>query len=139
MRSERKVGRSERVVYMRRNCPPRRWPNKILPPDIPRQPEIVWSTGSSWEEIGAAYSKVVDERVDLSLGKSLLSEIVGEAKAPREVTARVLGHAVRRIIDARDEARKKGHTTPGQAELIDQIEPLLKVSCIADLASIPGR
>jgi transglutaminase-like putative cysteine protease/tetratricopeptide (TPR) repeat protein len=47
-----------------------------LPKDIPGQPQVLFSTGASWQSIAQGYAKIVDEKAELKDVQSLVNGLV---------------------------------------------------------------
>jgi tetratricopeptide (TPR) repeat protein len=62
----------------------------FAPSDEPQWPHIVFSTGSSWAEVAAAYARVVDSRIDDEALAEMTRDAIGEATTREEIAARLL-------------------------------------------------
>ncbi len=73
------------------------WPEPLLPPEMPRWPEMVCSTGASWSDVAKRYAEVVDRQIDLDAVRPLVRAEIGDEKDRRAIAAKLLA-AVRRLV-----------------------------------------
>jgi transglutaminase-like putative cysteine protease/Flp pilus assembly protein TadD len=69
----------------------------FLPPDVPRMPEIRFSTGPSWAAMAAEYSKIVDSRANPLAVQELVGQLIAGKKSVAEKEAAILDYVDREV------------------------------------------
>lgn len=68
-----------------------------LPANDPMYPQLSYSTGASWQAVGAAYAKIVDEHADVASVKDTVSRIIAGKKSLAEKEAAILDYVGREV------------------------------------------
>ncbi len=61
-----------------------------IPGDVSRWPNVAFTAGRSWSEVGARYGEIVDRQIATSELAALVREAVGDAKERDKIAARLL-------------------------------------------------
>ncbi|KAA6459698.1 DUF3857 domain-containing protein [Acidobacteria bacterium AB60] len=69
----------------------------FLPTEATRFPQINYSTGVSWQNLAAQYSKIVDERADTSAVKSVVDEVIAGKTTIADKEAALLDYVDREV------------------------------------------
>jgi len=73
------------------------FPEPHLPPDVPRFPQIVFSTGESWAAVAAGYAELVEPQLKTEEVEGLVRETLGGEKDRRKVAALLLKKVQQRV------------------------------------------
>lgn len=90
-------GSMVRLVFERKDVPPADGVEHLAPPDVPRQPRIVISTGKSWGDIAQAYARLVDAQIDTKDVEPLVRTTL-QGQPDKAARAALLLAAVRRQV-----------------------------------------
>ena len=71
--------------------------DSFLPPDATRFAQINYSTGTSWQNLAAEYSKIVDQRADTSTVKSVVDELIAGKTTTADKEAALLDYLDREV------------------------------------------
>ena len=71
--------------------------DSFLPPDATRFPQVNYSTGASWQNLAAEYSKIVDARADASAVKSVVDEVIAGKTTTADKEAALLDYVDREV------------------------------------------
>jgi tetratricopeptide (TPR) repeat protein len=61
-----------------------------MPGDVPRWPNVAFTTGEGWAEVAARYGEIVESRIAQGDMKSLVKETVGDTTEPGIIAAKLL-------------------------------------------------
>ncbi|MGO9113195.1 MAG: DUF3857 domain-containing protein [Thermoguttaceae bacterium] len=62
----------------------------FTPPEVPLFPEVVFSTGKSWNDVAVGYEALVEQQMDLEAVRALARETVGQGASREQAAARLL-------------------------------------------------
>lgn len=68
-----------------------------LPPDVPVQPELHYSTGASWQAVATAYAKIVDAHADVTAVQDTVNRLVAGKNSVVEKEAAILDYLDREV------------------------------------------
>jgi transglutaminase-like putative cysteine protease/Flp pilus assembly protein TadD len=68
-----------------------------LPPDVPRYPEIRYSTGASWQAIAAEYAKIVDAHTAPAAVQPIVDKLTAGKKSVADKEAAILDYLDREV------------------------------------------
>lgn len=81
-----------RLVFEARPDKPLKLPDIefFAPPEIPLFPQVVFSTGKSWQDVAGGYEALVEKQMDLEAVRALAREAVGQGASREQAAARLL-------------------------------------------------
>ena len=62
----------------------------FLPPDIPRWPEVIFSTGKSWQDVASQYNQILDQQIRVAEVQSFVSRAKTAGKNRYDTIAALL-------------------------------------------------
>jgi tetratricopeptide (TPR) repeat protein/transglutaminase-like putative cysteine protease len=68
-----------------------------LPPDVATYPEIVFSTGPSWQGMAAEYSKIVDSRANAAPVQAIVTQLIAGKRGIAEKETAILDYLDREV------------------------------------------
>jgi transglutaminase-like putative cysteine protease/Flp pilus assembly protein TadD len=68
-----------------------------LPSDVPAYPNVIFSTGNSWQDLAAEYGKIVDRQIASADLKSLVARIIAGKNSRDEKTSAILQYLDREV------------------------------------------
>ena len=95
-RSSQQEGR-KRLAFQKTDVKQLKWYETNLPPESPPWPEVIFSTGESWNKVASGYSDITEKQLDAASVESLARETVGE-ETNREKKATKLLETVHRLV-----------------------------------------
>jgi len=73
------------------------FPEPFLPPDVPRFPQIVFSTGESWASVAAGYAELFEPQLKTEQLEELVRETLGNENDRNKVAALLLKKVQERV------------------------------------------
>lgn len=68
-----------------------------MPPDVPRFPQVSFSTGASWQSLATEYAKIVDSRADTAAVQSIVNGLIAGRPTVAEKEAALLDYLDRQV------------------------------------------
>lgn len=84
------IGDVVRWTFEAGPLPPLEEPEPNLPPDVPPQPYVAFSTGHSWNDVARRYARLVDERIATTDLRAAVREAIGEERDPARAADKAL-------------------------------------------------
>ena len=69
----------------------------LLPTEVPAHPQVIFSTGASWQTVAAGYEKIVDEKIIPKEAQQLVDRLTANAKSVAEKEAAILQYLSREV------------------------------------------